>query len=125
MGLPAAWGNMAVEGWMTRFQVAHHEKLPMEHPLMMSKLASLTSQAHPQQKWRDAWGDGVLLQGQHPDSGLCQTRHGFDNDRPGGMLPRNTQAACSTPAWTCRHHPRPLRMESYRKKTKAACCQMM
>ena len=46
--------NTAVEGWATRFQVAHHEKLPVDHPLMVSKLASLPSHAHPQQEWRDA-----------------------------------------------------------------------
>ena len=62
--------NTAVEGWVTRFQVAHHEKLPLDHPLMLSKLASLPSHAHPQQEWRDAWGTGVLLQGQHQDSDL-------------------------------------------------------
>ena len=55
---------------MTRFQVAHHEKLPVDHPLMVSKLASLPSHAHPQQDWRGAWEDGVLLQGQRQDSGL-------------------------------------------------------
>ena len=55
---------------MTSFQVAHHEKLPVGHPLMVSKLASLPSHAHPQQERRDARGDGVLLQGQRRDSGL-------------------------------------------------------
>ena len=62
--------NTAVEGWMTRFQVVHHEKLPVDHLRMVSKLASLPSHAHPQQGWRDAWGDGVLLQGQRQDSDL-------------------------------------------------------
>ena len=46
--------NTAAEGWVTRFQVAHHEKLPVDHPLMVSKLASLPSHAHPQEEWRDA-----------------------------------------------------------------------
>ena len=47
--------NTTAEGWMTRFQVAHHEKLPVDHPLMVSKLARLLSHAHPQLEWRDAW----------------------------------------------------------------------
>ena len=46
--------NTAVEGWMTRFQVARREKLPVDHPLLVSKLASLPSHAHPRQEWRDA-----------------------------------------------------------------------
>ena len=39
---------------MTRFQVAHTEKLPVDHPLMVSKLATLPIHAHPQQDWWDA-----------------------------------------------------------------------
>ena len=44
----------AVEGWMTRFQIADHEKMPVDHPLMVSKLASLPSHAHLQLEWRHA-----------------------------------------------------------------------
>ena len=60
----------AVEGWMTRSQIADHEKMPLDHPLMVSKLGSLRSHAHLELEWRDAWGDGVLLKGQRQDSDL-------------------------------------------------------
>ena len=46
----------AVEGWTTRSQIADHEKMPLDHPLMVSKLARLPSHAHPQLEWRDAGG---------------------------------------------------------------------
>lgn len=45
--------NKGFNGWMTRFQIAHHEKLPVDSPLLVSKLASLPSRAHPLQEWQD------------------------------------------------------------------------
>ena len=69
MRLPGARRKEQGMGWMTRFQIAHHDMMPVGHPLMVSKLPSLPSHAHPQQQWRDA-GDGVLLQGQRQDSDL-------------------------------------------------------
>ena len=39
---------------MTRSQSADHEKMPLDHPLMVSKLGSLRSHAHSQLEWRDA-----------------------------------------------------------------------
>ena len=41
------------EGWMSKFQVADHEKMAWDHPLMESKLASLPSRKHPIQEWAD------------------------------------------------------------------------
>ena len=60
----------AVEGWMTRFQIAEHENLPVDHPLMVSKLASLPSHAHVQLEWRDAGGIEYYDMGQRQDSGF-------------------------------------------------------
>jgi len=45
--------NQGFNGWMTRFQIAHHERLPVDSPLMVSKLASLPSRAHSIQEWQD------------------------------------------------------------------------
>ena len=113
--------NTAVEGWMTRFQVAHHEKLPVDHPLMLSKLASLPSHAHPQQEWRDA----VKMEYSYTGNAKTVTS---DKQRMAltvtGQGPSNTQTACSMPTCKCKHDPKPLRMENHRKRTKAACCQM-
>ena len=39
---------------MTRFQSADQEKMPVDHPLLETKLASLPSKAHPIQEWKDA-----------------------------------------------------------------------
>ena len=44
----------AVEGWMTRFQIADHEKMPVGHSLLVSKLAGLPSHAHSQLEWKGA-----------------------------------------------------------------------
>ena len=60
----------AVEGWMTRFQIADQEKLPVDHPLMVSKLASLPSHAHLELEWRDARGIEYYDMGQRQDSGF-------------------------------------------------------
>ena len=60
----------SVEGWMTRFQIADHEKLPVDHPRMVSKLASLPSHAHLELEWRDAGGIEYYDMGQRQDSDL-------------------------------------------------------
>ena len=39
---------------MTRSQIADHEKMPLDHPLMVSKLGSLRSHAHLELEWKDA-----------------------------------------------------------------------
>jgi hypothetical protein len=41
---------------MSKFQVADHEKMAWDHPLMESKLASLASRKHPIQEWADKGG---------------------------------------------------------------------
>ena len=53
MELSKSADNKGFNGWMTRFQIAHHEKLPVDSPLLVSKLASLPSRAHPLQEWQD------------------------------------------------------------------------
>ena len=46
--------NESFKGWVTKWQVADFEKIPVGHPLLEAKLASLPSRAHPIQEWRDA-----------------------------------------------------------------------
>ena len=41
------------EGWMSKYQIADIEKLPVDHPLMEKKLASLPSRAHSCKAWAD------------------------------------------------------------------------
>ena len=41
------------EGWMSNYQIADIEKLPVDHPLMEKKLASLPSRAHSCNAWAD------------------------------------------------------------------------
>jgi hypothetical protein len=42
------------QGWVNKWQVADHLKMPLDHPLLQAKLASLPSRAHALQEWRDA-----------------------------------------------------------------------
>ena len=41
------------EGWLTQYQIADLEKLPIDHPLMKVKLATLPSRAHSLKEWAD------------------------------------------------------------------------
>ena len=41
------------EGWLTQYQIAALEKLPVDHPLMKVKLAALPSRAHSLKEWAD------------------------------------------------------------------------
>ena len=41
------------EGWMCKYQIADLEKLPVDHPRMENKLASLPSRAHSCKAWAD------------------------------------------------------------------------
>ncbi len=42
-----------LEGWMTRFQIGVHEKLPVDYPLMVSLIADLPSRQCNSTSWRE------------------------------------------------------------------------
>ena len=66
---------------MTRFQIADHEKMPVGHVLLESKLAALPSRAHPIQDWGDA------REMEYYERGSARTvtcdKLSSDSDRPG------------------------------------------
>lgn len=46
-------GSSTFQGWVSKYQVADYEKLPLDHPLLELKLADLPSRAHPIKTWAD------------------------------------------------------------------------
>ena len=41
------------EGWLSKYQIADFEKLPVDHPLLNDKLAGLAARAHSCKAWAD------------------------------------------------------------------------
>ena len=51
------------EGWMTRFQIGDHQKLPVYYPLMVALLADLPSRTCNNISWREAGEMAYYYQG--------------------------------------------------------------
>jgi hypothetical protein len=85
--------SQSFQGWMSKYQVAHHEKLPAESPLLVAKLASLPSRAHPIQEWRDKGemeyyytSNQIQATSDKVDHGMKVTGHGHANPKNADVL---------------------------------------
>lgn len=100
----AASTSASFKGWVTKFQVADFEKIPVGHPLLESKLASLPSRAHPIQQWKDAgeqeywYESGTLQRNEETMShGLKVQGHGSANPKAVDGLLQGLPSAPSVP----------------------------